>query len=78
MDNATEKTKYPVGSMTIRREAMEGMVEAGKAMIKAHESRGPLPFPAKYNELARQVQEFLDWKATQVFTVTAQTPEELF
>lgn len=64
--------------MTIRREAMENMVEAGKAMLEAYGNRGPLPFPEKYNELARQVQEFLDWKATQVFTVTERTPEELF
>lgn len=71
------KRKIPEGSMTQRREAMEAMVTAGKEMLKASEDHGVLSLPEKYNLVARQVQEFIEWRKSQVFKHEPRTLEEL-
>jgi hypothetical protein len=60
-----------------RREAMRSMVEIGSAMIKAHEDHGDLDLPERYNLIARQVQEFFEWRRSQEFKVEPRTLEEL-
>jgi hypothetical protein len=69
--------KIPEGSMRKRREAMDAMVEAGKSMLKAQGTCGVLPLPEKYNVVARQVQELIQWRKRQVFKVKPRNPEEL-
>jgi len=75
--NVINKVKIPEGSVTQRRLAMEAMVTAAKAMIEAHQDGGYLALPEKYNLVASQVQEFIEWRQSQKFEVKMRTLEEL-
>jgi len=75
--NVTEKGKIPEGSITHRRLAMEAMVEAGKAMLKAHAEGGFLALPEQYNLVASQVQAFVEWRESLGFKSGSRTLEEL-
>ena len=76
--NAIAIVKIPEGSMRQRREAMEAMVDAGNAMIKAYEEHGYLPLPEKYSLVARQVQEFIECRMKSLgFKYEPRTLEEL-
>lgn len=71
------KRSIPEGSMRKRREAMKAMVEAGKTMLKAQGTCGVLPLPEKYNLVAIQVQEFIQWRNSRVFKMEPRNPEDL-
>ena len=70
------KRKVPEGSMTQRREAMESMVTAATAMVKAHENSGYFGLPEKYNEMAHQAREFIEWKKSREFKIEPRLPIE--
>ena len=72
------KMEIPEGSIRRRREAMEAMIEAGKAMILAHGNTGILPLPEAYNLMAIQVHEFIEWRKNLTFKHEPRSPEELF
>lgn len=68
--------KIPEGSMTHRREAMEAMVEAGKALLEAHASHGFLALPEKYDLVAQQVHEFIEYRKSLEFKLEPRRPIE--
>lgn len=75
--NGTAKGKIPEGSVTNRRLAMEAMVDAGKAMLKAYSEGGVLALPEEYNSIASQVRDFIIWRENLEFKSRPRTREEL-